>query len=282
MATETTNTEAKDGSGRVIAFVLFGLAALAFVAGFLDDYEGSLSIHPMDQFEVSPLFGSGDVGLFTITNVTMWMALAVLAVVALMVLGTRGRAVIPSRTQSMAEMIYGFVRQMVEDVAGKDALPFFPYILTLFLYILFANYLGLIPMAFTTTSHIAVTAIMAMGVFLTVTIVGFIKNGASFLSLFWVISAPLAIRPVLAVIEFISYMVRPLSHSLRLAGSMMAGHAVLKVFAGFVGALGLAGIAPILSVVAIYALEFLVAGIQAYVFTILTCVYLKDALHPHH
>jgi F-type H+-transporting ATPase subunit a len=282
MATETTNSETKSGSGRVIAFVLIGLAVLAFIAGYLDDYEGSLSIHPMDQFEVSPVFGDGDVGLFTITNVTFWMAMAVLAVILLMVVGTRGRAVVPSRSQSMAEMAYSFVRQMVEDVAGKDALLYFPYIFTLFLYILFANFLGLIPGSFTTTSHIAVTAVMAFAVFFTVTIVGFVKNGAGFLSLFWVTSAPLAIRPVLAIIEFISYMVRPISHSLRLAGSMMAGHAVLKVFAGFVGALGLAGVAPIVGVVAIYALEFLVSGIQAYVFTILTCVYLKDALHPHH
>jgi len=182
----------------------------------------------------------------------------------------------------MAELAYGFVRQMVEDVAGKDALPYFPYIFTLFLYILFANFLGLIPTSFTTTSHIAVTAILAMAVFLTVTILGFVKNGAGFLSLFWVASAPLALRPILAVIELISYFVRPVSHSIRLAGNVMAGHAVLKVFAGFAGALGLAGIAPIVGIVAIYGLEVLVAAIQAYVFTILTCVYLKDALHPHH
>jgi F-type H+-transporting ATPase subunit a len=199
-----------------------------------------------------------------------------------MVMGTKGRAVIPSRSQSMAELAYGFVRKMVEDVAGKDALPYFPYIFTLFMFILFANFLGLIPGSFTTTSHIAVTAILAAGVFLTVTIVGFIKNGAGFLGLFWVSSAPLPLRPVLAIIEVISYFVRPVSHSIRLAGNLMAGHAVLKVFAGFAGALGVAGIAPIIGVVAIYGLEVLVSAIQAYVFTILTCVYLKDALHPHH
>ncbi|WP_224817009.1 F0F1 ATP synthase subunit A [Hasllibacter sp. MH4015] len=248
----------------------------------MDDYEGGLSIHPMDQFIVSPVFGDGPVGMFTVTNATLWMALAVLSVILLMVVGTRGRAVIPSRSQSIAELAYGFVRNMVEDVAGKDALPYFPYIFTLFLYILFANFLGLIPGSFTTTSHIAVTAILAGAVFLTVTILGFVKNGAGFLSLFWVSSAPLALRPILAVIELISYFVRPVSHSIRLAGNVMAGHAVLKVFAGFAGALGLAGIAPIIGVVAIYGLEVLVSAIQAYVFTILTCVYLKDALHPHH
>jgi len=282
MATESTNSETKDGAGRLVAYVLIGLAVIAFIAAYLDGYAGGLAIKPMDQFVISPLFGDGDVGIFTITNATLWMALSVLCVLALMVWGTRGRNVVPSRSQSMAELAYGFVRQMVEDVAGKDALPYFPYIFTLFLYILFANFLGLIPTSFTTTSHIAVTAVLAMSVFLTVTILGFVKNGVGFLSLFWVASAPLALRPVLAIIELISYFVRPVSHSIRLAGNVMAGHAVLKVFAGFAGALGLAGIAPIIGIVAIYGLEVLVAGIQAYVFTILTCVYLKDALHPHH
>ncbi|KJS43291.1 F-type H+-transporting ATPase subunit a [Roseovarius sp. MBR-51] len=243
--------------------------------------EGGLVFHPMDQFIVKPLFGEGAVGVFTLTNVTLWMALTVLAIIALLVMGTSGRATIPTRMQSVAELLYEFVRKMVEDVAGKDALVFFPYIMTLFLFILFANFLGLLPMAFTTTSHIAVTAVMAVMVFLTVTILGFVKNGPAFLSLFWVSSAPLALRPILAVIELISYFVRPVSHSIRLAGNMMAGHAVIKVFAGFSQ---VAMIAPlsILAVSAMYGLEVLVSFIQAYVFTILTCVYLKDALHPHH
>ena len=243
---------------------------------------GGIEIHPMDQFIVKPLFGDGSVSMFTITNVTLWMALAVLSVIGLFVLGSRGRAIIPSRVQSIAELAYGFVHNMVRDVAGKDALPYFPYIMTLFVFILFANFLGLIPMSFTTTSHIAVTAVLALAVFLTVTILGFVKNGAGFLSLFWVSSAPLPLRPILAIIEIISYFVRPVSHSIRLAGNIMAGHAVLKVFAGFAGALGVFAVLPILGITAIYALEVLVAFIQAYVFTILTCVYLKDALHPHH
>jgi len=243
--------------------------------------EGGMEFHPMDQFLVKPLFGDGEVGMFTLTNVTFWMALTILAIFALLVLGTSGRATIPSRMQSVAELAYDFVRKMVEDVAGKEALVFFPYIMTLFMFIVFANFLGLLPMAFTTTSHIAVTAVLAMMVFLTVTILGFVKNGAAFLSLFWVSSAPLPLRPVLAVIELISYFVRPVSHSIRLAGNMMAGHAVIKVFAGFSQ---VAMIAPlsILAVSAMYGLEVLVSFIQAYVFTILTCVYLKDALHPHH
>jgi len=243
--------------------------------------EGGMEFHPMDQFLVKPLFGDGEVGMFTLTNVTFWMAITILAIFALLVLGTSGRATIPSRMQSVAELAYDFVRKMVEDVAGKEALVFFPYIMTLFMFIVFANFLGLLPMAFTTTSHIAVTAVLAMMVFLTVTILGFVKNGAAFLSLFWVSSAPLPLRPILAVIELISYFVRPVSHSIRLAGNMMAGHAVIKVFAGFSQ---VAMIAPlsILAVSAMYGLEVLVSFIQAYVFTILTCVYLKDALHPHH
>jgi F-type H+-transporting ATPase subunit a len=243
--------------------------------------EGGLAFHPMDQFLVKPLFGDGPIHWYTPTNVTFWMAMAILCVVGLLVLGTRGRAVVPTRVQSIAELAYGFVYKMVEDVTGKDGLKYFPYIMTLFMFIVFSNFLGLLPLSFTTTSHIAVTAVLALAVFITVTAIGFIKNGASFLSLFWVSAAPLALRPVLAIIEIISYFVRPLSHSIRLAGNMMAGHAVLKVFATFAG---IAAIAPfsIIAVIAIYGLEVLVSFIQAYVFTILTCVYLKDALHPHH
>jgi len=241
-----------------------------------------LQIHPMDQFVVKPLFGGEHINFYTPTNVTLWMALAVLCVIGLLVLGTRGRAIIPSRVQSVAELLYGFVYKMVEDVAGKDGLKFFPYIMTLFVFILFANFLGLIPMSFATTSHIAVTAVLAVAVFVTVTIVGIVKNGFGFLELFWIKAAPLALRPMLAVIEVISYFVRPVSHSIRLAGNMMAGHAVIKVFAGFAGVLGLGAVAPILAITAVYALEMLVSFIQAYVFAILTCVYLRDALHPSH
>jgi F-type H+-transporting ATPase subunit a len=246
------------------------------------DTAGGFAIKPMDQFIVRPLFGGDTVGIFTVTNVTLWMALTVLAVTAVLVLGSRGRALVPSRAQSAAEVMYGFVHKMVEDVAGHDGVKYFPYIMTLFTFILFANLLGLLPWSFTTTSHIAVTAILAGAVFVTVTVLGFVLHGASFLKLFWISSAPLALRPVLALIEIISYFVRPLSHSIRLAGNMMAGHAVVKVFAGFAGALGLFAFVPILAVTAVYGLELLVSVIQAYVFTILTCVYLRDALHPHH
>ncbi|SMP27001.1 F0F1 ATP synthase subunit A [Shimia sagamensis] len=243
--------------------------------------EGGLVFHPMDQFNIKPLFGGDHVGLFTITNATLWMALAVVAVVAMMVIGTRRRAIVPSRSQSIGELAYGFVYKMVEDVAGKDAVKFFPYIMTLFMFIVSANFLGLLPMSFATTSHFAVTVVLAMAVFLTVTVVGFVKNGVGFLGLFWVSSAPLALRPILALIEVISYFVRPVSHSIRLAGNVMAGHAVLKVFAGF-AAIAVVSPLSVVAITAMYGLEVLVAFIQAYVFTILTCVYLKDALHPSH
>ena len=243
--------------------------------------ESSLVFHPMDQFIVKPLFHDGPVGAFTITNVTLWMALAVVAMVLLFVLGTSKRAVVPTRTQSIGEMTYGFIYKMVEDVTGKDAIVYFPYIMTLFMFIIFSNFLGLLPMAFTPTSHIVVTAVMAFAVFFAITILGFVKHGFGFLGLFWVQSAPLALRPILALIEVISYFVRPVSHSIRLAGNMMAGHAVIKVFAAF-AAVTLIAPVSIAAITAIYALEVLVSFIQAYVFTILTCVYLKDALHPSH
>ncbi len=240
-----------------------------------------LAFHPMDQFLVKPLFGDGPIHWYTPTNATLWMGLTLLAIVALLVFGTRGRAIIPSRVQSIAEMLYGMVHKMVEDVTGKDGLKYFPAIMTLFCFILFANYLGLLPKSFSTTSQIAVTGVLALLVFVGVTVLGFVKNGTHFLGLFWVSSAPLALRPVLAVIELISYFVRPVSHSIRLAGNVMAGHAVIKVFAAFAA---IAWIAPlaVLGIVGVYALEVMVCIIQAYVFTILTCVYLKDALHPSH
>ena len=241
---------------------------------------GGLEFHPMDQFNIESLFG-GPIAWYTPTNAALWMGLAILAVIGLMVFTTTKRSVVPSRGQSVAELAYGFVYKMVEDVSGKDGVVYFPYIMTLFMFIVCANFLGLIPLSFTTTSHFAVTVVLAMAVFLTVTVLGFVKNGTKFLGLFWVSSAPLALRPILAIIEVISYFVRPVSHSIRLAGNVMAGHAVIKVFAGF-AAIAVVSPIAIAGIVAMYALEILVSFIQAYVFTILTCVYLKDALHPSH
>ena len=261
-----------------------------------------LEFHPMDQFIIKPLFREVEPGTcvpaegiiegclrwYEPTNATLWMALAVLTTILFFIIGTRGRAIIPSRIQSVAELGYGFVHKMVEDVSGKDGVKYFPYIFSLFCFIVFSNFLGLLPKAFTPTSHIAVTGVLALLVFVSVTVLGFVKNGAGFLSLFWVSSAPLPLRPVLALIEIISYFVRPVSHSIRLAGNMMAGHAVIKVFAAFAPLILMSAIGvlvtplAILAITAMYGLEVLVSFIQAYVFTILTCVYLKDALHPHH
>ncbi|MEI6098149.1 MAG: F0F1 ATP synthase subunit A [Alphaproteobacteria bacterium] len=250
--------------------------------------ENGLAFHPLQQFEIHPLFGDGPISWYTLTNATLWMALATLGIIAVFVFGSQARAMVPGRMQSLGEMAYDFVHNMVEDVAGHDGAKYFPLVMTLFLFILFVNLLGLLPASFTPTSHIAVTAILGFGVFIFVTVLGFAKHGIGFLGLFWMKDAPLILRPIIAVIEVISYFVRPVSHSIRLAGNIMAGHAVIKVFAAFapmilISAIGLL-VTPvsILAIVAIYALEVLVAFIQAYVFTILTCVYLKDALHPGH
>lgn len=253
-----------------------------------DVAETGFAIHPMDQFIVKRFFCdaahqdcTSNIQWYEITNVTVWMAAAVVAIIALMVFGSAGRATIPSRIQSVGEMIYGFIYKMVEDVTGHDGVKYFPFVMTLFLFVLFSNLLGLLPMSFTTTSHVAVTVTLALIVFLFVTLLGLARNGIGFLGMFWVSSAPLALRPVLAIIEVISYFVRPVSHSIRLAGNLMAGHAVMKVFAGFAS---MAVISPVAvgAVTAIYGLELLVAVVQAYVFTILTCVYLKDAVGGAH
>ncbi len=246
-----------------------------------DQAASAFNIQPMEQFLIKPLFG-GDIHWYTPTNVTLWMGIAVVLVILLLIIGTRGRALVPTRTQSVAEIFYVFTYKMIEDINGKEGLKFFPIIMTLFTFLVFANALGLIPYSFTTTSHAAVTVFLAVAVFLSVTILGIVKNGPRFLKVFWISSAPLVLRPILAVIEVISYFVRPVSHSIRLMGNMMAGHAVIKVFAGFAGALGVFAVFPILAIMGVYALEVIVAFIQAYVFTILTCVYLNDALHPGH
>lgn len=250
--------------------------------------EGGLAFHPLDQFQIHRLFGEGPIEWYTPTYATLWMALAALGIIIVFVFGSSARALVPSRMQSLGEMAYDFVHNMVEDVTGHDGAKYFPLVMTLFLFILFANMLGLLPGSFTPTTHIAVTAVLGFGVFLFVTLLGLFKHGFHFLGLFWMSDAPLILRPIIAVIEVISYFVRPVSHSIRLAGNIMAGHAVMKVFAAFAPMILISGIGvlvtpvSILAITAIYALEVLVAFIQAYVFTILTCVYLKDALHPGH
>lgn len=244
--------------------------------------EGGLVIDPMHQFQIVPLFGEGPLTWYTPTNQTLWLGLTVLAVSLFLLLGSARRSIIPGRLQSMGEVFYSFIHDMVEDVTGHEGAKFFPYIMVLFTFIVTSNLLGLIPGSFAATSHIAVTASLALAVFLTVTLVGLYKKGIGFLGMFWVSSAPLVLRPVLALIEVISYFVRPVSHSIRLGGNIMAGHAVMKVFAGFAGVMGVASVVPIAAIAAIYGLEMLVAVVQAYVFAILTCVYLRDAVGEAH
>ena len=243
---------------------------------------GGIQIDPMHQFEIYPLFDSGgQVSLFTFTNSTLFMWIVVAAIVLLVMAGTRGRAAVPTRLQSVVEMLFEFVRDMIQSTVGDDGMRYFPYVFTIFMFVLFSNLIGMVPFAFTVTSHIAVTGTLALTIFITVTIIGFWKHGIRFLLFFWPQSAPLVLRPLLCLIELISYFVRPVSHSLRLGANMMAGHALLKVFAGFVPAMGFFGILPLTMLVGVTALEFLVAFLQAYVFAILTCVYLNDALHMH-
>ena len=244
------------------------------------DEAGGLVIDPMHQFQIKAY--SGDWGIFTVTNQTLSLGVAVLVIALFLIIGSSGRALVPGRLQSMAELLYSFIHDMVEDVTGHEGARFFPILMVIFTLIVTSNLLGLIPGVFAPTSHIAMTATLALIVFLMVTLVGFYKKGIGFLGMFWVSSAPLVLRPILALIEVISYFVRPLSHSIRLGGNIMAGHAVMKVFAGFAGVMGVASVVPIAAIAAIYGLELLVAVVQAYVFTILTCVYLRDAVGEAH
>lgn len=237
---------------------------------------------PLEQFEVNPivpiLVGNADVSF---TNSALWMVISAAVVYAFVLWGTSRRAIVPGRLQSMVEMGYEFVAGMIRDNAGKEGMRFFPWIFTLFFFILAGNMLGMIPGAFTFTSHIIVTFFMAVCVILAVTAIGFWVHGIGFLKFFVPHGAPAAMLPLMVPIEVLSYCIRPVSLSIRLFVNMMAGHTMLKVFAGFVVAMGLFGVFPLAITVAIYGFEFLVAFLQAYIFTVLTCLYLHDALHMH-
>jgi F-type H+-transporting ATPase subunit a len=246
---------------------------------------------PIAQFEIKKIATLGTIGGHEIafTNSALFMLIGVAAVSLLMIAGTSRRAVIPGRVQSVAELTYEFVADMLRSSAGKEGMKFFPLVFTLFTFVLFANMVGMLPGSFTTTSHIIITAALALIVFLTVLVYGFYKNGAKFLKLFVPSGIPIYIMPLIVLIEVISFLSRPLSHSVRLFANVFAGHITLKVFASFVpmlaglGILGWFGaVLPLGMTVALTALEFLVAFLQAYVFTILTCIYLNDALHPGH
>ena len=238
--------------------------------------------NPLEQFEIRPLIPIeiGGVDL-SFTNSAAFMVLTAVAVASFLVFSVRRRALIPGRWQSMAEMTYGFVAKLLHDTVGVEGRPYFPFVFTVFTFVLFGNVLGLLPYSFTFTSHIIVTAALALVVFTGVTVIGFAKHRLHFFSFFLPPGVPLWMAPLLVPIEILSYLTRPLSLSVRLFANMMAGHTLLKVIAGFVLAMGAFGVVPLAGLVALTGLELLIAVLQAYIFTILTCVYLNDALHLH-
>lgn len=246
-------------------------------------------IDPIHQFEIKPILGLRPFGLdLSFTNASLFMVVAIAVISAIMIYGSRQRATVPGRLQSLAEMLYEFVASTITGVMGRDGMRFFPFVFSLFMFVLSANMLGLIPGSFTVTSQIIVTAALAFLVITVVLVYGIMKHGSHFFGLFVPSGVPGWLLPFMVLIEAVSFMSRPISLSLRLFGNMLAGHIALKVFGGFVVALTGAGIyatlapLPLFLAVALTALEFLVAFLQAYVFTILTCVYLNDALHPGH
>ena len=241
-----------------------------------------LELHPLEQFKIEPLIPLHIGGLdVSYTNSALFMTIAVVLITALLVLGTKRGALVPGRWQSVAEMSYEFVADMVDSNAGHGAERYFPFVFSLFMFVLFANLLGLIPYSFTVTSHIIVTFALTAVVFIGVTIIGFVKHGAHFLRLFVPEGVPLVMLFLLVPIEMLSYLIRPFTLSIRLFANMLAGHTMLAIIAGFAGSVGLFAIFPVAIDVAIFALEALVAALQAYVFAILTCLYLRDALHLH-
>jgi len=251
-----------------------------------------MTLDPIHQFNIDNLFKIGQIGnqTFYFTNSSVYMLVSVAVICLLMVGGAAGRQLVPGRFQSMAEVSYEFVASMIRSTAGPEGMSFFPLVFSLFMFILVSNVIGIIPYTFTVASHIIVTATLALLVFFTVLIYGFYRNGLKFFRIFVPSGIPIYILPLVVAIEIISFLTRPLSHSVRLFANMLAGHITLKVFAGFVALLGtslgaigwIGGIVPLALTVAMTALELLVAFLQAYVFAILTCIYLNDAIHPGH
>ncbi len=246
---------------------------------------------PIHQFQIVNLFPVTKIGHHDIafTNSAAFMVLAVGGITAFLLASTAKRSVVPGRLQSVAELSYEFVANTINSTAGKAGMKFFPFVFSLFMFILTANLVGLIPYTFTVTSHIIITAALALSVFITVLVYGFWKNGLHFFNLFVPKGIPIYILPLIVFIEVLSFLSRPISHSVRLFANMLAGHITLKVFASFItllGGMGIVGMAgavlPLSLVVALTALELLVAFLQAYVFAILTCIYLNDAIHPGH
>ena len=244
-----------------------------------------MATNPMHQFKVNrigPEIEISGVDL-SFTNSSLFMAISAVLVIFLLFLGTREKSLIPSKAQLLSEMLYNFIGKMISDTAGKKAKPYFPFIFSLFIFILFCNMVGMLPYSFTVTSHIIVTLTFAIFIFIGVTILGFVMHGFKYLKIFVPSGVPIVLLPIITLIEIISYLSRPISLSVRLFANMMAGHTMLKVFGGFVISLGLiGGWLPLTFSVALTGLEILVAFLQAYVFAILTCIYLNDALNLHH
>ena len=237
---------------------------------------------PLEQFEITPFvhFKTGNVDL-AFTNSSLAMVITVAVITLFLTLTVNTRSIIPSRMQLMSEMSYNFIAQLLNDTVGNQGKKYFPFIFSIFMFVLIGNMVGMIPYSFTFTSHIIVTFALAAVVFIGVTVLGFIKHGLHFFSFFIIPGLPWYMLPILIPIEVISYLSRPISLSVRLFANMLAGHTLLKVFAGFVVPLGLVGILPLAFIVALTGLEILIAFLQAYVFAILTCLYINDAIHLH-
>src|ERR1700731_2235738 len=251
-----------------------------------------MAADPIHQFQITKLFTIGHIGgqEIAFTNSSAYMFASVAVISLLMIGGSAGKRLVPGRLQSVAEISYEFVANTIRSTAGSEGMKFFPLVFSLFMFIMVSNVVGIIPYQFTIASHLIVTAALALLVFFTVLFYGLYKNGLKFFKLFVPSGVPIYILPLVVFIEVISFFLRPVSHSVRLFANMLAGHIALKVFAGFVAMLGVSlgalgwvgGLMPLALTVALTALELLVAFLQAYVFAILTCIYLNDALHPGH
>ena len=244
-----------------------------------------MSTNPMHQFNVyriGPEISLGKIDI-SFTNASLFMMISALAIISVLFAGTKRKAIVPTKIQLLTELSYTLVSKMISDTAGSKAKPYFPFVFSLFMFVLFCNMLGMLPYSFTVTSHIIVTFALAAIIFIGVTIIGFVNHGVRYLKLFIPSGVPLFLLPLIVVIEIISYLSRPVSLSVRLFANMMAGHTMLKVFGGFVISLGIiGGWLPLSFTVALTGLEILIAFLQAYVFTILTCIYLNDALNLNH
>ncbi len=237
---------------------------------------------PLHQFFIKPIIPISVWGVdISFTNSALFMVIAIFLVLAFQYFGVRYKLLVPSRLQSMVELSYEFIANMVKDTAGREGIKYFPFVFSIFMFVLLGNLLGLVPYSFTYTSHIIVTFGLAMMVFIAVTVIGLIRHGFRFFRLFFPEGTPLIIAPILVPIEIITYLIRPVTLSVRLFANMLVGHIMLKLFSGFTVALGVYGLAPLGLNVIFLGFEFFVAGIQAYIFTVLTCLYLHDALHLH-